>query len=244
MTNGQYARFLNERRPNKSDLEKYILLDQDCFVRKSGSGYEAYGGKDDHPVVQVSWYGAEAYCQWADLRLPTELEWEKGARGTDGREYPWGNDWEDGQRCRWSKNKGRETTAGCGAIPRAAPPGGLTRWPGTSWNGAPTGMTPGPMDATGRGTWRLRGVGQAGCCGAVPGVRRRSRLLPVRLPLRLQSPRTGTSASGFGSPGLLFNFCALTLLPFTGERSEPPRHIFGILLAPSTTRPGLIEDDG
>jgi sulfatase modifying factor 1 len=74
VTNSQYARFLTARRPDKADLEKWILFDSDCFVRQSGNDYEFYGAKDDHPVVRVSWFGAEAYCQWAGLLLPTELE--------------------------------------------------------------------------------------------------------------------------------------------------------------------------
>ncbi|MFC1706530.1 formylglycine-generating enzyme family protein [Planctomycetota bacterium] len=67
-----------------------------AFCRATGRATPTtprWGGKDDHPVVNVSWDDTKAFCDWAGLSLPSEAQWEKAARGTDGRQFPWGNDW-------------------------------------------------------------------------------------------------------------------------------------------------------
>jgi formylglycine-generating enzyme required for sulfatase activity len=86
-------------------------------------------GEKDHPVWDVSWYDALAYCRWLSevtgkrYGLPSEAEWEKGARGTDGRIYPWGDQWE-ATRCN-SAESGSGKTTSVYAYPEGASPYGV-----------------------------------------------------------------------------------------------------------------------
>lgn len=94
-------------------------------------------GKENHPVVNVTWQDAMAYCRWLskatgkNYALPSEAEWEKGARGVDGRIYPWGDEF-DPRRCN-SKEGGAGDTTEVGAYPNGASPYGLLDMAGNVW---------------------------------------------------------------------------------------------------------------
>lgn len=111
VTNEQFAQFLSEAKPAPAQLQQWVSwLDRIVSSRDESNRFRALPEFKMYPVINVTWFGAEAYCHWAGLRLPTEIEWEKAARGNDGRIFPWGNEWDPKRLCWWGSHDEKETT--------------------------------------------------------------------------------------------------------------------------------------
>jgi iron(II)-dependent oxidoreductase len=105
---------LNNRKPDKKALYPWIELEGSFRnvryrIQKEGDRYTEEKGYERHPVIYVTWYGADAYAEEMGKRLPTQEEWEKAARGICGRRYPWGNDF-DTDKCNTYESGKRDTT--------------------------------------------------------------------------------------------------------------------------------------
>lgn len=85
------------------------------------------------PIVGVSWHQARTYCAWARGRLPTEAEWEKAARGADGRVFPWGDQYPDGTRAVYGRSEATGHPEPVGSRPRGDSPYGLHDMAGNVW---------------------------------------------------------------------------------------------------------------
>jgi len=165
VTNGQYA---------------LCVADGDCqppFTFGSHTRKSYYDNPEfsDYPVVWVKWGMARAYCEWAGRRLPTEAEWEKAARGTDGQKYTWGDDPVSGERANlcdancpksWANfnfDDGYADTAPVGSFPAGASPYGVMDMAGNVWEWTGTLIQDYPydpsdgredLDASGERSWR------------------------------------------------------------------------------------------
>ena len=106
----------------KNETPKKKVFVKDFYIDKyevANSQYKRFKtdhvisfGRDNHPAVNIKWAEADAYCRWLGNRLPTEEEWEKAARGTDGRQFPWGNDFDKAKANTAASGLGGEARVG------------------------------------------------------------------------------------------------------------------------------------
>ncbi|MCC7116917.1 MAG: SUMF1/EgtB/PvdO family nonheme iron enzyme [Anaerolineales bacterium] len=133
-------------------IAKYPVTVQEYQSFVNESGYKTSDGRSlrgisNHPVVNVTWKDALAFARWHGVTLPSEAEWEKAARGTDGRIYPWGNTWQSGlantyeywdeSQTLWGRwlrrKKGNFSTTPVGSFPKGNSPYGCSDMAGNVW---------------------------------------------------------------------------------------------------------------
>lgn len=136
ITAAQYSDFLNRANLSEEVLENYIFLTESTTLQFVDGKFRPRAGLEKFPVNNVTAAGADAYCKFMGLRLPREVEWEKAARGTDGREFPWGNEDADETRARfsqrWKENKFNVMVA-VDDLPKGVGPYGTYNMAGNVW---------------------------------------------------------------------------------------------------------------
>jgi len=144
-------------------------------------------GLEHHPVTHVDWFDAGAFCRWAGARLPTEAEWEKGARGVDARPYAWGADKPDRTLLNFAGGSKHGTTSPVGSYPGGASPyslldtaGNVWEWVSSAYRRYPYRADDGREDASSAEERVLRGGSYASMSPSYVRCASRSRSYPGR----------------------------------------------------------------
>ena len=145
VTMKEYARFIQAKGPVGPKGEMYLdVLDDDNRIHPVGDTWQVETGWEDHPASEMAWHGAVAYCKWLEKKLPSEAEWEKAARGTDGRLYPWGNGPPTAELAFFGGWRGESVPVG--RYPKGRSPYGVMDMAGQVWEWTRSTATSYPYD--------------------------------------------------------------------------------------------------